>query len=152
MISPEVEPKVIVFNWRFGDPETQVVLPLLDTPLDEILIACVKQKLEQLPPIKYKSGSAVCVVAASGGYPDAYEKGKTIAGINEAENQGAIVFHAGTTLEQSAVITSGGRVLGVTSVGDNFDKAIAVAYDAIKLVEFDKMYYRRDIGHKYKQK
>ncbi len=152
MITPEGEPKVIEFNCRFGDPETQVVLPLLDTPLDEILLACVEQRLEKLPTIKYKAGSAVCVVAASGGYPDAYEKGKAIAGIGSAENKGAIVFHAGTKLEQNEIVTSGGRVLGITAIADDFDKAIAVAYDAVKSIQFDKMYYRRDIGHKHKQK
>ena len=152
MITPEGKPKVIEFNCRFGDPETQVVLPLLDTPFDEILLACVEQRLDRLPPIKYKAGSAVCVVAASGGYPDAYEKGKAIAGITEAQSKGAIVFHAGTKLEKNEVFTSGGRVLGITAVGNDFDKAIAIAYDAIRSIEFDKMYYRRDIGHKYKQK
>ena len=133
-----------------NSPETQVVLPLLDTPLDEILLACVEQRLAQLPPIEYKAGSAVCIVAASGGYPDAYEKGKTITGIAEAETKGAIVFHAGTTLEAGNIKTSGGRVLGITALGDNFDAAIATAYDAVKSIEFDKMYYRRDIGHKYR--
>lgn len=152
MITPNGDPKVIEFNCRFGDPETQVVLPLIDTALDEILLACIDQRLEQIPPIKYKSGSAVCVVAASGGYPDAYEKGKAIAGIEEAQKEGAIVFHAGTKLEQSQVLTSGGRVLGVTAIGDNFDQAISTVYDAIKSIQFEQMYYRRDIGHKYKQK
>ena len=152
MITPQGEPKVIEFNCRFGDPETQAVLPLLDTPLDEILLACVEQRLEQLPPIKYKAGSAVCVVAASGGYPDAYEKGKEISGIDRAESKGAIVFHAGTKLERDRVITNGGRVLGITAVGADFDKAIAIAYDAVNSIEFDQIYYRRDIGHKYKQK
>lgn len=151
MITPSGEPKVIEFNCRFGDPETQVVLPLLDSPLDEILLACVEQKLEQLPPIKWKNSSAVCVVVASGGYPDAYEKGKAIAGIAEATDQGAIVFHAGTKLDaQGQIITDGGRVLGVTAMGDNFDKAIALSYDAVKLIQFEGMYYRRDIGNKYK--
>ncbi len=150
MITPEGEPKVIEFNCRFGDPETQVVLPLLDTPLDEILLACVEQKLEQLPPLKTKAGSAVCVVAASGGYPDAYEKGKAIAGITEATNKGAIVFHAGTKLEQDQILTDGGRVLGITAIGDNFEQAIASVYDAVESIQFEGMYYRRDIGHKYK--
>ena len=149
MITPEGEPKVIEFNCRFGDPETQVVLPLLDTPLDEILLACVEQKLEQLPPIKTKAGSAVCVVLASGGYPDAYKKGKAIAGITEATNKGAIVFHAGT-IEQDQILTDGGRVLGITAIGDNFEQAIASVYDAVKSIQFEGMYYRRDIGHKYK--
>lgn len=150
MITPEGEPKVIEFNCRFGDPETQVVLPLLDTPLDKILLACVEQRLEQLPPIKSKASSAVCVVAASKGYPGAYAKGKAIAGIAEATQKGAIVFHAGTKLEQSEVITDGGRVLGITALGDNFDQAIASVYDAVESIQFEGIYYRRDIGHKYK--
>lgn len=150
MITPAGEPKVIEFNCRFGDPETQVVLPLLDTPLDEILLACVEQRLEQLPPLQWKSGSAVCVVAASGGYPDVYQKGKAIAGIPEAEQQGAIVFQAGTKLEQAEIVTDGGRVLGITAVGDTFAEAVAITYAALELIEFDAMYYRRDIGHKYR--
>jgi len=152
MITPSGEPKVIEFNCRFGDPETQVVLPLLETHLDEILLACVEQRLEELPPFKYKSGTAVCVVAASGGYPDTYEKGKAIAGIKDAQSKGAIVFQAGTELEQEQLVTSGGRVLGITAVERDFESAIATAYDALKSIQFDKMYYRRDIGHKYKQK
>lgn len=150
MITPAGEPKVIEFNCRFGDPETQVVLPLLDTPLDEILLACVEQRLEQLPPLQWKSGSAVCVVAASGGYPDVYQKGKAIAGIPEAEQQGAIVFQAGTKLEQAEIVTDGGRVLGITAVGDTFAEAVAITYAALELIEFDAMYYRRDIGHRYR--
>ncbi|MEN9565801.1 MAG: hypothetical protein RLZZ69_997 [Cyanobacteriota bacterium] len=150
MITPAGEPKVIEFNCRFGDPETQVVLPLLDTPLDEILLACVEQRLEQLPSLKWKSGSAVCVVAAAGGYPDAYQKGKAIAGIPQAEQQGAIVFQAGTRLEQSEIVTDGGRVLGITAVGDTFTEAVAIAYAALESIEFDAMYYRRDIGHRYR--
>mgnify|MGYP003406554521 FL=1 len=150
MITPAGEPKVIEFNCRFGDPETQVVLPLLDTPLDEILLACVEQRLEQLPPLQWKSGSAVCVVAASGGYPDVYQKGKAIAGIPEAEQQGAIVFQAGTKLEQAEIVTDGGRVLGITAVGDTFAEAVAIAYAALESIEFDAMYYRRDIGHRYR--
>ncbi len=150
MITPMGDPKVIEFNCRFGDPETQVVLPLLDTSLDEILVACVEQRLEQLPPFKYKPGSAVCVVAASGGYPDAYEKGKEIVGIDEATQKGAIVFHAGTKLDGD-LLTDGGRVLGITAVGKTFDLAIATAYDAVKSIQFEDMYYRRDIGHQYRR-
>lgn len=147
MITPKSEPKVIEFNCRFGDPETQVVLPLLKTSLAKILLACIDQTLDQLPPIEYKAGSAVCVVAASGGYPDAYQKGKAIAGINSAAEL-AMVFHAGTKLESEQLLTSGGRVLGVTAVGENFEGAIATAYDAIKSIKFEGMYYRRDIGHR----
>jgi phosphoribosylamine---glycine ligase len=150
MITPDGEPKVIEFNCRFGDPETQVVLPLLDTPLDEILLACVEQRLAQLPPLQWKSGSAVCVVAAAGGYPDVYEKGNAIAGIHEAEQKGAIIFQAGTKLEGENIVTDGGRVLGITAVGDTFAEAVAIAYAAIESVQFTGMYYRRDIGHKYR--
>ncbi len=150
MITPAGDPKVIEFNCRFGDPETQVVLPLLNTPLDEILLACIEQRLEQLPPIAWKSDSAVCVVAASGGYPDAYEKGKAIAGIEEATKLGAIVFHAGTKLEEDRLVTDGGRVLGITALGDSFESARKIAYRAIESVQFNKMYYRRDIGHQYR--
>ena len=149
MITPAGKPKVIEFNCRFGDPETQVVLPLLDTPLAEILLACVEQRLEQLPPLSWKSGSAVCVVAASGGYPDAYDKGKVISGIDRAE-EGAIVFHAGTKLMGDRLVTDGGRVLGITAVGDDFERAVAIAYSAVESIEFAKMYYRRDIGHQYR--
>ena len=150
MITPDGEPKVIEFNCRFGDPETQVVLPLLNTPLDEILLACVEQRLEQLPPLTWKPSSAVCVVAASGGYPDAYEPGKEISGISEANQTGAMVFHAGTKLLDQQIVTDGGRVLGITALGNNFEQAVAIAYDAVKLVQFDRMYYRHDIGHKYR--
>lgn len=142
--------KVIEFNCRFGDPETQVVLPLLNTPLDEILLACVEQKLDTLPPLQWKSETAVCVVTSSGGYPDAYAKGKSISGLTAAGQRGALIFHAGTKLQQEKVITDGGRVLGVTSLGSNFEQAIAIAYDAVDLIKFDGMYYRRDIGHLYR--
>lgn len=148
MISPTGEPKVLEFNCRFGDPETQVVLPLLETPLDDLLIACTEQKLAQQPPIKWKSGSAVCVVAASGGYPDAYEKGKTISGIESATERGAIVFHAGTALTKKGLVTSGGRVLGITALGENLEDAIAKVYPAVESVNFEGMYYRRDIAHR----
>ena len=149
MITPAGKPKVIEFNCRFGDPETQVVLPLLDTSLAEILLACDEQRLEQLPPLAWKSGSAVCVVAASGGYPDAYDKGKVISGIDRAEER-AIVFHAGTKLMGDRLVTDGGRVLGITAVGDDFERAVAIAYSAVESIEFAKMYYRRDIGHQYR--
>ncbi|MEL6495544.1 MAG: phosphoribosylamine--glycine ligase [Cyanobacteria bacterium J06623_7] len=150
MITPAGEPKVIEFNCRFGDPETQVVLPLLDTPLDEILLACVEQRLAELPPFQWRSGSAFCVVMASGGYPDTYEKDKEISGIANAEEKGAIVFQAGTKLDGSRLVTDGGRVLGVTAVGADFAKAVAIAYDAVASIQFADMYYRRDIGHKYR--
>ncbi|MDJ0634494.1 MAG: phosphoribosylamine--glycine ligase [Xenococcaceae cyanobacterium MO_188.B29] len=148
MITPEGKAKILEFNCRFGDPETQAVLPLLETPLDSLLLACAEQKLAQHPPIKWQDGIAVCVVAASGGYPDAYEKGKVITGIEKAEDKDAIVFQAGTKLEDGKVVTDGGRVLGVTAVGKDFSSAIAQVYSAIECIEFEKMYYRRDIGHR----
>ena len=151
IISPEGEPKVLEFNCRFGDPETQAILPLLETPLDELLLACSEQRLAQLPPIQWKPGSAVCVVTASKGYPGTYEKGKAISGIEKAEDSGAVVFHAGTTIEQDQLVTAGGRVLGVTAVGENFQAAIAQVYRAVDWIHFEGMYYRRDIGHRLRQ-
>ncbi len=148
MIAPQGDPKIIEFNCRFGDPETQAILPLLETPLDELLLACVQQRLEYQPPIKWQPGNAVCVVAASGGYPDAYEKGKAIAGLDEAAAKGVTVFHAGTKLAQEQIITDGGRVLGITAVDSSLDKAIALAYEGMESVKFTDMYYRRDIAHR----
>ncbi|NEQ96223.1 MAG: phosphoribosylamine--glycine ligase [Cyanothece sp. SIO2G6] len=146
MITPEGDPKVIEFNCRFGDPETQVVLPLLETPLESLLLACVQQKLAAHPPIEWKEGAAACVVLASGGYPDTYKKGFPITGIGAAEATGAMVFHAGTRLGKQGIVTDGGRVLGVTALGDTFGEAIAQAYAAVDLISFEAMYCRRDIG------
>lgn len=150
MITPEGDPKVIEFNCRFGDPETQVVLPLLDTPLDELLLACAEQRLADFPPIQWKSGAATCLVVAAEGYPGSYEKGIAITGIEAAEEAGAVVFHAGTQVKQQVLVTDGGRVLGVTATGESFNDAIAHAYQAVDQIHFDGMYYRRDIGHRVK--
>lgn len=146
MITPDGTPQVIEFNCRFGDPETQVVLPLLDTPLESLLLACAEQRLADHPPIKWKSSAAACVVLASGGYPGSYEKGFEIHGIEAAEAEGATVFHAGTALANDQVVTSGGRVLGVTALGETFEQAIANAYRAVDQIRFEGMYCRRDIG------
>ncbi len=151
IITPAGDPKVIEFNCRFGDPETQVVLPLLDMPLEELLLACTQQKLADLPPIPWKKGAAACVVMASGGYPDAYQKGFPITGIKDAEEQGAVVFHAGTQIKGEKVVTDGGRVLGVTGLGETFEGAIAHAYNAVDLIQFEGSYYRRDIGYRVLQ-
>jgi phosphoribosylamine--glycine ligase len=151
MITPAGEPKILEYNCRFGDPETQAILPLLATPLDEILLACTQQKLAQ-QTINWKNGSSICVVAAAGGYPGAYEKGKAIAGIDRAEAEGAIVFHAGTKLQQQQIVTDGGRVLGVTAVGDRFITASDRVYRAIKEIQFDGIYYRRDIGYRVRDR
>ncbi len=150
MISPQGDPLILEFNCRFGDPETQVLLPLLETPLEEILLACAEKRLEKLPPIEWKQGSAVCVVAASQGYPGAYEKGFTISGIEKAEELETTVFHAGTKLMGGKPVTNGGRVLGVTAVGASFSEAIAQVYKGIDSIDFTGIYFRNDIGHRGK--
>jgi phosphoribosylamine--glycine ligase len=147
MITPEGNPTVLEFNCRFGDPETQAILPLLETPLEELLLACVEQRLANLSPIRWKPGASVCVVVAAGGYPGTFRRGDAIEGIEQAEEQGAHVFHAGTQIKQQKLVTDGGRVLGVTALGENFDQAIAKAYQATPYIQFENMYYRRDIGH-----
>ncbi|MBF2020478.1 MAG: phosphoribosylamine--glycine ligase [Hydrococcus sp. C42_A2020_068] len=151
MISPQGEPKVLEFNCRFGDPETQAILPLLETPLDELLLACTEKRLADFPPLRWKAGSAVCVVIASAGYPGAYAKGMAIAGIDKAEASGAIVFHAGTKLQNRQLVTDGGRVLGVTATGDTFANAIARVYQAVDCIEFAGKYCRRDIGYRVRK-
>jgi phosphoribosylamine--glycine ligase len=148
MITPAGEPKVIEFNCRFGDPETQVVLPLLDTPLEDLLLACAHQHLADQPPIEWKPGASACVVIAAGGYPEAYDKGKVITGIGQAETNGAIVFHAGTKSQSPTVVSDGGRVLGVTALGESFEAAIANAYAGVNQIQFEAMYFRRDIGYR----
>ena len=148
MISPQGDVKVLEFNCRFGDPETQVVLPLLETPLEELMLACIEQRLTDIPPLKWKSGAAATVVAASGGYPGSYEKGKVITGIESAQSQDTTVFHAGTKLNNSGLVTNGGRVLSVTGVGENFKQALATAYQGITQIKFEDMYFRKDIGHR----
>lgn len=148
MITPQGDPMVLEFNCRFGDPETQAILPLLETPLEELLLACTQQRLGQFPPINWKSGAAACVVAAAQGYPGAYQKGQVITGIEQAEQLGATVFQAGTQFKQQQILTDGGRVLGVTATGETLAEAIAKAYKAIDLIQFEGMYYRKDIGHR----
>lgn len=148
MITPQGDPKVIEFNCRFGDPETQAVLPLLETPLDAVMLACTQQRLEAFPPLQWKSGACVCVVVAAKGYPEAYPKGEIITGLDQVEGTGAVAFHAGTRLHQGKIISDGGRVLGVTAWGDDLQQAIANTYGAIGTIHFESMYYRRDIGHR----
>ena len=137
--------KVVEFNCRFGDPETQVVLPLLNSDLAEIMLACATGKLDQVE-INWSDKAAVCVVVASGGYPESYEKGKEITGLEAAAEVGAVVFHAGTKLSDGKIVTSGGRVLGVTAVDDNIKAARDKAYEAVDKIAFDKAFSRRDIA------
>ncbi len=145
MITPD-GPKVIEYNCRFGDPETQAVLPLLESDLAEVLLACAEGRLDSLPPLDWKPAVAACVVAAAGGYPGDYRKGDAIAGLAAAAEAGAEVFHAGTALQDGVVVTSGGRVLNVVALGENFDRAFERSYTALDRIHFDGLYCRRDIG------
>jgi len=140
-------PKVLEFNCRFGDPETQVVLPRLESDLVPLLIKAAKGRMEQVSP-KWRREAAVCVVLASEGYPGSYNKGLPISGIEEAVEEGAIIFHAGTRKEDGKLVTAGGRVLGVTALGASFPEAIVRAYSAVEKIHFPGVHYRRDIGKK----
>ncbi|EEQ49481.1 phosphoribosylamine--glycine ligase [Selenomonas flueggei] len=140
-------PKVVEFNARFGDPETQVVLPLLDSDLVEIMCACTNETLADVS-IRWKDGTAVCVVLASGGYPGAYKKGQEIIGIADAEAMGALVFHAGTAMKDGKLVTNGGRVLGVVGRGADISSAVDAAYAAAEKISFKDAYYRKDIAHR----
>ena len=148
MIAPNGEPKVLEFNCRFGDPESQAILPLLDTPLVDLLLACTEQRLAALPPIEWKSAVSVCVAIAAQGYPGNYDRNKAISGLDLANTDGTIVFHAGTQYKQNRVVTDGGRVLGVTSIAPDFTTAIDRAYQSVRVINFDGMYYRQDIAQR----
>ncbi len=142
--------KVIEYNCRFGDPETQVVLPLLETDLVDIMEAIWEEKLDALE-VKWSGKSCACVVMASGGYPEKYETGKEISGLDEkgqSEERDAFVYHAGTKLENGKFLTSGGRVLGVTATADGLKEALDKAYTLVGKISFEKAHYRRDIGNK----
>ena len=139
-------PKVIEYNCRFGDPETQVVLPLLEGNLLEIMQACTEGRLSA-DMVRMSGQSAACVVLASGGYPGAYKKGLPITGLEDLANLPDVyVYHAGTQLEDNLLVTAGGRVLGVTAVAPTLEKALEKAYDAAARIHFDGVFYRRDIG------
>jgi phosphoribosylamine--glycine ligase len=141
-------PKVLEFNARFGDPETQVLLPRLKTDLIDILNAVIEDKLHQIN-IEWEDNAAVCVVVASGGYPGAYQKGKIISGLEGLEKmKNIIAFHAGTKFQDEQVVTSGGRVLGITAWDETIFKAKEKAYRAVKEIYFEDMYYRKDIAAK----
>ncbi len=140
--------KVIEYNCRFGDPETQVVLPRLKSDLAEILLAIIDEKLDEIE-IEWYDNAAVCVVMASGGYPQKYEKGYEIFGIDEAcKKDNICVFHAGTKEENGKFLTSGGRVLGVCATADTLDEAIKESYEAVSKISFKDAHYRKDIGIK----
>ncbi|GBD89026.1 phosphoribosylamine--glycine ligase [bacterium BMS3Abin03] len=141
-------PKVVEYNCRFGDPETQAVLPLIKGDFLKLLYSAAKGELDR-ETIKYNNGSSVCVVAASDGYPGAYKKGFEITGLEQMP-ENVIVFHAGTKEENGKIVTNGGRVLGVTSMLKENDLAEAkrITYDALKKIHFENIYYRTDIADK----
>ena len=144
-------PKVLEFNARFGDPETQVVLPLLETDLVELLLATVSGTLDDQPPVAVQDGAAVGVVMTSAGYPGPYRTGVPIAGIGNAE-QDALVFHSGTALGPDGdPVTAGGRVLTIVGAGSTIPEAQLLAYAACEAVDFDGAFYRKDIGRKEMQ-
>lgn len=145
MLTPD-GPKVIEYNSRFGDPEAQVVLPRMKTDLVDVMQAVIEERLEE-QPVEWYDGAAACVVMASGGYPASYPKGLEITGLDEnGQVDGAVVYHAGTKLENGTFYTNGGRVLGVTAKGATLDEALQKAYAAVEKIHFDGAHYRRDIG------
>ncbi|MBN1305325.1 MAG: phosphoribosylamine--glycine ligase [Anaerolineales bacterium] len=137
-------PRVIEFNCRFGDPETQVVLPLLESDLVEVALACAEGNLDQVD-VTVKDGAAACVVMASGGYPGDYRTGYPITGLDN-QTRNSFVFHAGTRLAGGRVVTSGGRVLCVTGWGEDIRSALEAAYERIRTIDFKDAHYRKDIG------
>ncbi len=145
MISPDGKPKTIEFNCRFGDPETQVVLPRLKTDLIDIFVASVNGRLSDLE-INWSDESAVCVVLASGGYPGPYQKGLPITGLDQVKQ--SMVFHAGTALREGQTVTNGGRLLGVTALGADIHEARAKAYADIEHIQYEGRHYRTDIAMK----
>ena len=141
-------PKVIEYNARFGDPETQVILPRLKSDLCEIFEACIDGTLDKLN-VEWYDNAACCVVLASGGYPESYTKGYEITGLEDVKSRDDIVvFHAGTALKDGKYVTNGGRVLGITGIGKDLDDAIRIAYEGVNIVTFENVHYRKDIGIK----
>ncbi len=140
-------PRVVEFNARFGDPETQVVLPLLESDLVDIMLACADGTLAE-QDIQWSDGAAVCVVMASGGYPKSYQKGFAIVGLAEAKAVGTEVFHAGTAEKDGQIVTAGGRVLGVVAKADDVKTAVDKAYAGVREISFQDAFYRNDIAHR----
>ena len=142
-------PKVIEFNCRFGDPEAQVLLPRLKSDLMPLLIACIDGTLEQHADVQWHNKAAACVAMASGGYPDPYQTGKVITGLEDANAiERVTVFHAGTEQNGENIVTAGGRVLGVTAVAGGLHDAIRRAYQGVSAIQFDDAHYRKDIGYR----
>ena len=146
MLTPK-GPKVIEYNCRFGDPETQVVLPRLKTDIIDIFEAINNGTLAELD-IEWADEACACIIAASGGYPKSYPKGIEITGLENGQKDGVIVYHAGTAIKDGKLVTSGGRVLGVTALGSDLQQALDKAYAALGEIHFDNMQFRHDIGKK----
>lgn len=146
MITPK-GPKVIEYNCRFGDPETQVVLPRLKTDIVDIFEAINNETLSDLD-IKWSDEACTCVIMASGGYPKSYPKGIEIEGLTDGQLDGVTVYHAGTAIKDGKLVTSGGRVLGVTALGSDIKNALAKSYDGVSKISFDGAHYRKDIGQR----
>jgi phosphoribosylamine---glycine ligase len=142
-------PKVLEFNARFGDPETQPIMMRIKNDIVPIFEACIDGTLST-QTLQWKQEPTVCVVMAAKGYPDSYDKGKEITGLNSGENEQAVIFHAGTKLDNGKVLTDGGRVLGVTAMGKDINQAIKNAYSAVDNIKWDGIHYRKDIGNKAK--
>ena len=141
-------PQVLEFNARFGDPETQAILMRLDSDLVEALEACIDGRLSETK-LRWTQGASACVIASSAGYPGSYKTGFPISGLDSAGRiPGVQVFHSGTSLADGHILTGGGRVLGVTAAADTLAQALGRAYDALAEIQFEGMYYRRDIGHR----
>lgn len=144
MLTPD-GPRTLEFNCRFGDPETQVMLPLLNSDLAEVLLACVEGRLGEID-IDWRPGACATVVAAAPGYPNDYPKGSPITGM-DLSGADTLIFHAGTAQQDGEIVTAGGRVLAVSAVGADLDAALASAYATLDGIHFEGMHYRRDIGH-----
>lgn len=144
MITPK-GPKVIEYNCRFGDPETQVVLPRLKTDIMDIFDAINNETLSNLD-IEWSDEACACVIMASGGYPKSYPKGIEITGLADGQTDGVTVYHAGTAIKEGKLVTSGGRVLGVTALGDTLENALEKSYAAVDKIKFDGAHFRKDIG------
>ncbi len=146
MMLTEAGPKVLEYNCRFGDPETQAVLPLLKTDLAELMLASINQTLGNFPKLNWKPGSSACITMASKGYPGKYAKGMQIKGLREFKEENCFVFHAGTALKDNKWVTAGGRVLGVTGTDKNLQLALNRAYKGVGKIKFNGVMYRKDIG------
>jgi phosphoribosylamine--glycine ligase len=145
-------PEVLEFNARFGDPETQAILMRLESDLVDVLDSCIDGTLAQTK-LRWSSGASACVIASSAGYPGSYKTGLAIHGLEEAAKvPGVQVFHSGSSLDGDEILTAGGRVLGVTAVGDSLEEALGRAYQALEEIHFEGIYYRHDIGHRAMRK